>query len=85
MKDSHDSSVGEEMNLTAVLPVARVHFPAMAENFKGISLADHTLPTCPESVWQKMAQSPLNCTTQLVDSEEEGRSSIVDRRWLNKK
>jgi len=37
------------------------------------SLADHTLPTRPEPAWQKMAQSPLNDTTQPVDSEEEGR------------
>jgi len=29
-----------------------------------------------------MAQSPLKDTTQPVDSEEEGRSSTMDRRWL---
>ena len=52
----------------SVLPVARVRFPAMAD----FSLADHTLPTRPEPAWQKMAQSPLNDTTQPVDSEEEG-------------
>jgi len=32
-----------------------------------------------------MAQSPLNDTTQPVDSEEEGRSPTTDRRWLMKK
>jgi len=42
-----------------VLPVARVHFPAVAEYFKGLSLADRTLPTRPEPAWQEMAQSPL--------------------------
>jgi len=35
-------------------------------------MADRTLPTRPELAWQKMAQSPLNDTTQPVDSEEEG-------------
>ena len=29
-----------------------------------------------------MAQSPLKDTTQPVDSEEEGQSSTMDRRWL---
>jgi len=32
-----------------------------------------------------MAQSPLKDTTQPVDSEEEGRSSTMDRRWLIEK
>ena len=32
-----------------------------------------------------MAQSPLNDTTQPVDSEEEGRSSTMDRQWLIEK
>jgi len=32
-----------------------------------------------------MAQSPLNDTPQPVDSEEEGRSSTMDRRWLIEK
>ena len=44
----HDSSVGEWMNHTVCPPVAWVQFPAMAKNFKGVSLADHTLPTPPE-------------------------------------
>jgi len=52
--------------------VARVQFPATAEYFKGFFPADRTLPTRPEPGWQKMAQSPLNDTTQPVDSEEEG-------------
>jgi len=29
-----------------------------------------------------MAQSPLNGTTQLVDIEEEGRSSTMDRQKM---
>ena len=56
--------------ITAVLSVARVQFPAMA---------DHTLPTRTEPVWQKIAQSPLNSTTQPVDSEEEGPNPTMDR------
>jgi len=32
-----------------------------------------------------MAQSPLKDTTQPVDSEEEGRNSTTDRRWLIEK
>jgi len=32
-----------------------------------------------------MAQSPLNDTTQPVDSEEEGRNSTMDRQWLIEK
>jgi len=60
----------------SVLSVARVQFPATAEYFKG---------TRHELAWQKMAQSPLNDTTQPVDSEEEGRSPTTDRRWLIEK
>jgi len=33
-------------------------------------------------LWQKMAQSPLNGTTQPLDSEEEGQSPTTDSRWL---
>jgi len=40
------------------------------------------LPTHPELAWQKMAQSPLDGSTQPVDIEEEGRSPTTDRRWL---
>jgi len=49
------------------------------------SLVDHSVSTRPEPAWQKMAQSPLNDTTQPVDSEEEGWSSTMDRRWLKKR
>ena len=52
---------------------------------RNFSLADHTLSTCLEPAWQKMAQSPLNDTTQPLDSEEEGRSSAMDRQRLTKK
>jgi len=75
MLDQWDSSL-------SVLPVARVQFPATAEYFKGFSLA---LPTRSQPAWQKMAQSPLKDTTQPVDSEEEGQSSTMDRRWLIEK
>ena len=48
--------------------------------FRGIFfLADHTLPTPPGSAWQKMAQFPLNGTTQPVDIEKESRIPIMDR------
>jgi len=46
---------------------------------RDLSLADRTLSTRPEPAWQKPAQSPLNGTTWPVDSEEEGRSSPMDR------
>ena len=52
----------------SVLPVAQVQFPAMAEYFKGFSLADYILPTRPEPAWQKVAQSPLNGTAQTLKS-----------------
>jgi len=45
--------------------------------FRDFSLAE------PEPGWQKMGQSPLNYTTQLVDSED-GGGSTMDRRWLKK-
>jgi len=46
---------------------------------RDFSLTDRTLPTRPEPAWYKMAQSPLNYTTQPVDSEEEGRSLTTNR------
>jgi len=49
---------------------------------RDFSLADHTLPSCPEPAWQKMAQSPLSGVTQPVDSEEESGSLTMDRQWL---
>jgi len=48
----------------------------------GFPLADHTLPTHPEPTLQKVAQSPLNGTTQPVDIEEEGQSPTTGRKWL---
>ena len=62
----------------SVLFVVRGQFPAMAKYFKGYFPVDHTLPTPSGPAWQKMAQSPLNGTTQLADSEEEGRSPTMD-------
>ena len=49
-------TIAEWNSSRSVLPVARVQFPTMAD----FSLADRALPTRPEPVWQKMAQSPLN-------------------------
>jgi len=48
------------------------------------SMADHTLPTRPEPVWQKIDQSPLNGTTQTVDIEEEGLRPTVNGQWVKK-
>jgi len=48
---------------------------------RDFSLADHTLITRPEPAWQKLAQSPLNGTTQLVAIEEEGQSPTMDKQW----
>jgi len=66
----------------SVLPVAGFNSEPWQSILRDFSLAVHTLPTHPEPAWQKMAQSPLNDTTQPVDSEEEGRSPTTDRRWL---
>ena len=66
----------------SVLSVARVQFPTVAGYFKRFFLADNPMPTCPEPVWQKTTQSPLNDTTQPVDIKEEGQSSTMDRQWL---
>jgi len=42
-------------------------------------MIDHTLPTRPEPTRQKMAQSPLNDTTQPVEIEEEAEV----QSWTN--
>jgi len=65
--------------------VARVQFPAMAEYLEGFFLADHILPTRPESARQKLAQYPLSGVALPVDIEEEGRSPTMDRQWLIEK
>jgi len=65
--------------------MAWVQFPAMVEYFKGFFLVDHNLRTRPEPALQKMAQSPVNSTTQSVGIEAEGRNPTTDRRWLNDK
>ena len=49
---------------------------------RNFSLADHTLIIRPEPAWQKMAQPPLNDTTQPADIEEEDKSPAVNKRWL---
>jgi len=66
----------------SVLPVAQVQSPPRRSISRDFSLTDHTLST---SQWQKLAQSPLNGTTQPVDSEEEGQSPTTDKWWLIKK
>jgi len=49
---------------------------------RDFSLTDHTLPTRLQPAWQKMAQSPLNGTTQPVEIEEEGWSPTkTDNGW----
>jgi len=69
----------------SVLPCGPGSIPSHGGAFQGIkSPTDRTLPTRPEPAWQKMAQSSLNDTAQPVDSEEEGRSSTMDRQWLKK-
>jgi len=50
---------------------------------KEFYLADHTLPTRPEPAWQKIPQSPVNGSTQPVDSEQEGQNSAIDRQCPN--
>ena len=52
-----------ECTSLSVIPVARVQFPATVGYSRDFSLADRILPTRPEPVWQKIAQSPLNDTT----------------------
>jgi len=64
------------MNLTVCPPCSPGSIPSHGRIFQGIF---HTLPTRPEPAWQKMAQSPLNGTTQPVDSEKEGRTPTMDR------
>ena len=61
----------------SVLPVSRVQFPAMAEYFKGFSLADRTLRTRPEPAWQKMAQSPLNELPSLWGTRVQAESLLM--------
>jgi len=58
----------------SVLPMAWFNSQPWRSISREISLADHTLPTHPESAWQKRAQSPLDGTTQPVDIEEKGRN-----------
>ena len=61
----------------SVLLVARVQFPAMAEYFKGFSLADRSLRTRPEPAWQKMAQSPLNELPSLWGTRVRAESLLM--------
>jgi len=44
--------------------------PGHCRVFQVILFTAHTLPTRPEPARQKMAQSPFNCITQLVQIEE---------------
>ena len=79
----YDSSVGERMNLTVCPPCGPGSIPMQPWRSlpRSFSLTDRTPPTRPESAWQKMAQSPLNGTTQPVDSEEDGQSPTTYRQW----
>ena len=76
------TQMGEQVNLTYCPVCGTGSIPSHDGIFQRIfSRAYRTLPTRPEPVWQKMAQSPLNDTTQ-PDTQEIGRSSTMDRRWL---
>ena len=70
----------EFISLSGLL-VAWVQFPTVAEYFKGVFLADHTMPTHPEPARQKIAQKSLNGTTKPVEIKEEGRSPTADKQW----
>jgi len=72
----------------AGLTIAAPSQPGLVSSFTwiiGFSPAGHPLPTRPEPAWQKMAQSPLNGTTRLVDIGEEGLIPARVRRCLKKK
>jgi len=56
--------------LSACPPRGPGSIPSHGRIFRGISLADDIPPTRPQPAWQKMAQSPLNDTTEL--SEQRG-------------
>jgi len=57
--NSHDSSVGEWMNVTArPSPWPGLNFQLWWSISRDLSLADHTLPTCPEPACQKWLNSP---------------------------
>jgi len=75
--DMHGISVGEWMYPTAC-PLR----DSCSGYFKRFSIIDHTPQTRPEPVWQKMAQSPPNATTQSVDINEEGLHSTKERVWV---
>jgi len=63
---SHDSSVGEQMYLTVCPPHGPNSILGHGVVFWRISLTDFTLPARPDPAWKKMAQCPLNDTTQPV-------------------
>ena len=58
------------MNLTVCPLRGPGSIPSHGGVFQG--MAGHTLPSCPEPMWQEMTQPPLNATTQPVDMEDEG-------------
>ena len=49
------------------------------------SLCEHTLPIRSEPVWQKMAESPLNGTTQPAGINQGGLHPTMDRQWLKER
>jgi len=54
----------------SVRSVARVQFPAVAEYFKGFSLADHFLPTHFEPAWLNLhSMAPNNLWTLRKKAE----------------
>ena len=80
---SHDSSVGEWMELTVYPPCGPGSIPAtMEEYFEGFSPGWLHFAN-PSLAWvAEMSQSPFSGATKLVDIEEEGRRSTTDRQWL---
>jgi len=52
---------------------------SVAAFFMGLFPGNHTLSIRPEPAWQKMAQSPLNDTTQPVG---ERPSPTIHRQWI---
>jgi len=67
----------------SVLSMGWVQSPVLTNCFKGFfprgSRSANT-SRADVAAWQKMAQSPLNGTTQLVDTKEGGRGPTMDRQ-----
>ena len=70
------------MNLTVCHPCGPGLIPGRGGVFQRICpWLIALLSTHPEPAWRKMAQSPLNGTTQPVEIKEEDRSPTTYRQW----